>query len=607
MSLGEAFIEVRADLRPFGRDLRRNVKPIVEAFEKELSGAIGKVALKSSEEDGEKIGSGLTRGMKKSLIAQMGNKNAFIVIASALAGALDDGISALPTEVKAAIVAGILLATPILAAFLTGALTAAIGASFAVLGVALASQFKEVQLAAVETGRNIREILTVSAMAFGPAIINALALVESRFRDMQGLLGEIFTLSAGFVEPLIHGVLQGLQEFFEHIRKAMGDLRPFVDELGVSITILFDAIGKAIRILAASGDDGVTALRDLAALMAALILATTAALVIFTKFYGVIRDVVSFIERYTGGLSLPIIVLARFFEMIDDRSNRQRSFINSNDELGDSFKGLIDPTEAETQELKKFSDALEKASDSVKTQLNLNISWEESLDRIAESIEENGKTLDIRNEKGRANAREFARALENAEDRIILMLQRGQISSEEAVAQYNAQTEALRQMAVKAGIGEQQFNDLFNQIIETGRLRISSEEMGIDSLTGELGKSAGQAQKLYQTLRLISHLSSTIGRGALGGVQGFAEGGFHFLPNIVRVAEDGPEVTIPLTKPARAAQLLDQSGLSKMLNAGPAQIMVFIGNEQLDARMVRIVETSNRRQALALTHGGRTL
>lgn len=606
MSLGEAFVEIRADLRPFGRDLKAGVKPMVEAFEKELNAAVARAATTHSEDSGRRIGDGISRGIKRSMTNQFKDKNVFLVIAAALGSALDDGISALPTEVKAAIVLGLALAAPVLSAFFTGLLTSAIGAGLAILGVALASQFQEVQNFADRTGRNIREILVTSAEAFGPAIIFSLALVESRLRGMQGLFDEIFDVSATFLEPLTQGLLQGIEILLEQIRRSVGDLRPFVDELGVAITVVLDSIAKSIRVLAASGDDGVTALRDLASIIGVLIISVSIALTIFTKFYNVVRDIILFIERYVGGLSLPIIILARFFELIDQRSNRNRSFINSNEDLAGSFTGIIGPTGDATQELKKFSDAIERMSQDVKDQLQFELDWEESLDRISESLKENGKTLDIRNEKGRANVEAFKRALEIAEESTVAALQRGEITSEQAVAQYNQQTEALRRMAVQAGLSEQEFNNLFNEIILTARLRIDSEQMGVNALTSELTGAGESARRLLELLYLIKHLSSTIASGALGGVKGFSDGGIQYTPTVANIAEDGAEAIIPLTKPARAAQILQESGLASMLGGqGTNTFMVFVGNEQLESHMVRVVERNNQGQSLALRHGGR--
>lgn len=607
MSLGEAFVEVRADLRPFGRDLQRGVKPMVEAFERQLNNAVGRAVLANSEENGRKAGDRLSAGIKRSMTNQFKDKNPFLVVAAALGSALDDGISALPTEVKAAIVGGIILAIPIISAFLTGALTAAVGVGVAGLGILVASQFEEVQEAATAAGHDIREIFVTSATAFGPAIIASLDLITSRLRGMQPLLNDIFDISATFLEPLTQGLVTGLESLFTSIRDSLGDIRPFIDELGVALTVILQAIGKSIQLLASSGREGSTALRDLASVIGILIVGTTAGLVLFTKFYGIVRDVVLFIERYTGGLSIPLIALAHLFEAIDQRSNQLRSFVNTNTDATDSFVGLIAATDAETQELKKYSDALEQASGAIKNQLSLNISWEESLDAISSSIKENGKTLDIHNEKGRANAESFLKALTIAEERTADLLKRGAITNEQAVAQYDAQTAALRRMATQAGLSETDFNALFNEIIEVGRIRLSSEEMGIDSLDSDLGAAGNNAARLLELLRLIKHLSSTIGAGALAGVRGFADGGMHYFPEVVRVAEDGPEVTIPLTKPARAAQLMRESGLSSMLSGGSGTtVYVYVGNEELDSRTVRIVERNNAQQSMAISQGARS-
>lgn len=609
MSLGEAFVEIRADLRPFGRDLKAGVKPMVEAFERELNNAVGRAAIVNAEDNGRKIGDGLSRGLKRSMTNQFKDKNVFLVIAAALGSALDDGISALPTEVKAAIVGGIILAAPILAAFLTGVLTAAVGVGVAGLGIALASQFEEVQTAAVDTGRRIRANLVSAAAAFGPAIIKALAIIEVRLKLMRNLFIDVFDISAGFLEPLVQGALGGLEKLFESIRSSLGDIEPFIAELGVALTVILESVGDAIEVLASSGEDGVSALRDLASIMGVIIVSFALALRIFTAFYGIIRDIVTAIYDFTGGLSIPIILLAEFFRVTDNGSNQMQAFINSNGELENSFEGLLEATDGETKALKDYRAALEKATDTTKDLLSTQIDFEESLDRIAESLEENGKTLDINTEKGRENARSLLEGFKDAEEAAVSMVRSGKLTADEAVASYDAQIARIKSLAFNAGITEQQFEDLFGDIIEVARARISAQEMGIDSLTGSLSSSNDVAKELLDTLNSIRNISKAVGGGALAGaLAGFSEGGIQYTPTVATLAEDGAEAIIPLTKPARAAQILEESGLSKMLGGGNGAntFMVFIGNEQLDSHVVRIVEGNNMKQALALSHGGRS-
>lgn len=605
MSLGEAFVEVHADLRPFARDLRQGAPPIIKEFERQLNGAVGRALGTDTEKHGRDAGDKISRGIKNSLAHQFKSKNAFIVIASTLAGALDDGISALPTEVKAAIVAGILAASPLILGALGGLVAAAVGVGVVGIGVLLASQFDNVQKRAVEFGRNVRRELVESARAFGPAIIGALGLVETRVSLLRDRLDSLFNGSASFVEPLVQGVLDAIESLIDAILNSLGDIKPFIDELGAGFAVLGEAIGTALQILIATGADGQSAMRDLFGVLSIVIVSVASLIFVFAKLYGAMRLIIKTIVDLAGPFSTFFLLVNRFFEEVDKRANKNKSFINTNTDLGNSFEALAKATKGETDELKAYRDAIENASNAVKNQLDLAISWEESLDRISESLAKNGKTLDITNAKGRENVRAFKEGLQIAEDAAVQRVRRGEITTEQAVANYDAEIGKLRQLAAQAGVSNEKFNELFGQIIEVGRLRISSTEVGVDDLAGALGIANDEARDLYETLQLIMTLRRSIGAGAVAGVRNFADGGIHYMPEIVRVAEAGPEVTIPLTRPARAAQLMAQSGLAANFGSGPSQILVFVGNEELDSRTVRIVERNNNVQARNLSQGPR--
>jgi hypothetical protein len=606
MSLGEAFVEVHADLRPFARDLRQNTPPIVKEFERQLNGAVGRAMGTDTEKHGRDAGDKLSRGLKNSLTHQFKSKNAFIVIASTLAGALDDGISALPTEVKAAIVAGILAASPLVLGALGAAVSAALGVGLAGIGILLASQFESVQKRAVEFGRNVRTQLVEAATAFGPAIISALGTAETRISLMRGRLDQIFNTSSTFLEPLAQGVLDAIEKIIDAIAGSLDKIKPFIDELGAGIAILGDAIADAFTILLATGEDGQKAFRDLVGLVAVAIVSVASLVFVFAKLYGLLRNIIIAIANLAGPFTVVFGVLKRFFDEMDKRSNVSKSFINTNTDMEGSFTGLIKATDGETDALKEYRDAIEAASNAAKNQLELSIAWEESLDRISESLRKNGKTLDITTEKGRENATAFMNALKIAEDAAVQRVRRGEQTGEQAAASYDLEIAKLRELAHQAGVSDQKFNELFDQIILTGQLRISSTEVGVDDLAGALGIAGEEAKELYATLQLILNLRRSIGAGAVAGVRNFAAGGIHYMPEIIRVAEAGPEVTIPLTRPARAAQLLQESGLaSSLAGGGPSQILVFVGNEQLDSRTVRIVERNNNVQARNLSQGPR--
>lgn len=608
MSLGEAFVEVRADLRPFGKDLKKALPPMVKAFERQLNQAVGRAMTQNAGTQGRDIGDRVGRGIKKSLTNQLKDKNIFLVLASSLAGALDDGISALPTEVKAAIVAGILAASPLVAGALSGLVAAALGVGLVGVGILLGSQFEQVQKRAVDFGRSLRNQLVESAKDFVPAIFQAFDMVETRVRRLRPTLDQVFNVSSNFLEPLTQGALDALQSLINIIFTQLDKLKPFIDELGAAIATLGDAIATSLGILVATGEDGQTALRDLVAIISIMLISVSSLIFVLTRLYGIFRDIIGVLADIVGPLTFTVGLIDYFFDVIDKGANKNKSFVNTNTEMAESFEAVIAATKGETDALEEYQKKLENVSKAAQSNLELNVAWEESLDRISESLEENGKTLDVHTEKGRNNINEFINGLKIAEERALLRVQRGEMTSQQAADQYQLEIDQLKKLATQSGLSEQAFNDLFNEIITTSQARISSGEMGVDELNEALGKAVIEAKSLNEQILMMRSFGKAAFEGAIGGIKGFADGGIQYLPTVAPIAEDGPEVIIPLTKPARAAQLMAQSGLASMLGGGGlSQVFVFVGNEALDSRMIRVAQRQTQAQAMALSQGGRTL
>ena len=86
-----------------------------------------------------------------------------------------------------------------------------------------------------------------------------------------------------------------------------------------------------------------------------------------------------------------------------------------------------------------------------------------------------------------------------------------------------------------------------------------------------------------------------------------ADGAIVTNPEIASLAEKGPEVVIPLTNPRRAFQLLQQSGLMEMANGGGGDVIVYIGNEQVDAHIKRVSVGTTRALTRGMKYGPRTV
>lgn len=598
MALGEAFVEVRADLRPFVRDLDKQLKVVVEAFEKNLSRTLTRTIQADGRSLGAQLGDDVGAGFESSFSRRTKNKksNMFVGFVAALGSALDDGLSALPPQAKAAIVGAILAITPVVGAMLSGALTAGIGVAVLGLGAALASQFTQVQDSFELLKRSLRDRLVEAAASFGPALLDSFAVIDIGLERLLPLIQRIFDGTAQYLAPLTAALVNMFQLVLEGLEYVTARIGPFMNELNQGFRMLGQAVKTALTILANTGQDGVKALELLFQTISALIIISAGLLAAFTKILKVFREILTVLETYVPWLHL----LRRAF---GDSQKEAVSFAVTNTELEDSFDGVIQKTKDEEQALKDAARAMQDLVDATYENIQVDIDFERSLDNLTRKLKENGDTLDITREKGRENVEAFLAGLKDAEQQALNRLETQGYTSEQAAAFYDKEIERLRTVANQAGITDAEFQEMFGHIVEVSKLRINPEEMGV----GKLGKVAKDTKAetggILENLRKIAG----IGVGILGGrpIPGFADGDIVDRPTLGMFGEAGPEVIIPLTKPARAAQLARDSGLTAILGASSSQVLVFIGSEQLEAKMVKVVERNNKNQALALNQGPR--
>lgn len=594
--LGEAFIEVRADLRPFTRDLDKELKVVVDAFEKRLSRSLTdglKDIDKIGRDSGDQLGDGISDGLRR----KMGDKRKppWLNITAAFAAALDDGISALPTEVKAAIVFGVVAALPIISGALAGAITAAVGLGVAGIGAFIAFQYDEVRERGTQLAQNLRLLFIDIASPFVPAMLKAIDTVEKRFFNWAPMLSRIFSEGAKFIDPLTDGILNMLERILEGIQASLGDTGGFVEELAIGLDILGQAIGETLRVLASTGDSGREAFRDFIFFAAQLLVILANVLKFLTEMYHILRVTADFVD--------PLFAL--FAERADQAAGATGRLVTRNHELAQSTTGVIKLTDEEAQRLKDLERSLKQASDATYGIVQSQVDFQRALDNIDDALEENGRTLDITKEKGRENVEAFLAGLKKAEEETTSQVAIGKLNAQQAAAYYDQQIEAVRKLAAQAGITGAQFDLLFGDIISVAQLKIDAAAMGLTNTTDELAAGVNEAAKLYAQLKLIK--SFRLPDKGTRPFSEYAEGGIVTNPTQALIGEAGPEVVIPLTKPSRAAQLMQQSGLAGMLTAAATMVQVFIGNEQLEGRMVQVVERSNAALGNSLAFGARGL
>lgn len=592
--LGEAIIEVRADLSPFIRGLDRQLRAATEAFEQRLQRAVERglgdfPGSTQGEQLGENLGEGIDRGLGRRF---NGNNSDFITgLFASIGSALDDGLSALPTEVKAAIVVGLASASPLLAGGIAGAVSAGIGAGVAGVGTLLAFQYEDVLNRGVVMAERLRMQLITAASSFVPAVINGIAMIEQRFFDLGPLINRIFTKASTFVEPLTNGILNFISEVLDGIDDALGDSGGFVDELMRGLRTLGFALGEVMRILAATGEDGKVAFRDLIFLVSDLLVGIARIVAGLTEFYGLLRSI--------AGESSLLVLLS------DAAAQSNVAYAWTNTQLAGSMDGVVKMTEEEEKRLKDLKKALDDASDATYGIIESQIDFERSLDEIRASLEENGATLDITNEKGRRNAEEFITGLKAVEEETVNQVAIGKMSAQQAAEHYDLQIAKLREVATQGGLTALQFDMMYGDIIRVAQLKLDAQAMGIIGTGEELAAATHQAADLWQELQRIKNFRlPSVGTRRFSE---YAEGGIVTHPTFGLIGEAGPEVVIPLTKPQRAAQLMRQSGLADSLGTAGTTVNVYVGNEQLDAHTYRVVESNNTALSNSLAYGARGL
>lgn len=572
---GKAFITVEADLKPFAKELNRQVPIIL----KEAETAAKKAFDKAGDEGGKSFNEGFKRRTK--------DKGAFINLTSSLAAALDDGISALPAEVKAALVLGIVAALPIVGALLTGAISAALIFAFAGIGVLIASQFEVVQLEGAEALNDLRNILVGAGAAFVQPVLDAIELLRSGAQSLSGPLSGVFKTASKFVVPVtqallafVDGALPGLQEALDNIV----DLLPTIVEGG---RFLGEAFGEALAIITGS-DDAQRSLETLIGSIGQLVLTVAVLIRGLTELYGLVADLAPFF--FAAGL------------VMRDTEDATIQLADSTKIYTDAELTAIAATNKQEIAMRKQQAATKAAQkavddfvDSQYEAVHSQIDFERALDGVTEAVKENGRSLDIREEKGRKVAEAVLRGLEAARKQREDNIAAGKLTEAEAEAQYQAELARLRKTALAAGITKKAYDDLALSVGAVG-------EKPVDLFLSK--KAQETIQRIKEALRAIVGLNSYQPQGPSATPRNrppeLAVGGIIDTPTLAIVGEAGPEAVIPLNRPQRAAEVMAEAGLG-----GSGPVYVYIGDEQLKSRMYRVARGAQRQQATRLYAGTR--
>lgn len=588
MALGKAFIEVHADTKPFARELASELDKIIRASEKTVKvGAqrTGETLVKETAKGVDKE----KNTLKKSVESAFGNAlsgNLFSDLAKGIVDTIDDGLSGLPAELKV-ILGGVLIAALPVAVALGSAIATAITAGLALggglgIGALLAAQFVEVQDAALATFDHIRNNLLDEAQVLIRPFINALGMLEGRLDLLGPKFGEIFDKVADTIVPITDALLGFAEEFIPQFVGGFANIDRFLAPLQVGLRMIGEAAGDFFDVIL-SMEGAPEALYDLLVFIRDLIIVFEGLVAVGLAFYGVFRDILELV-----GLIEP------YEEEINDLANEFGIAGEEASKFGGAVEGTIDPLEGQSKAIEENNRLLAELTTLLFESEQNEIDFERAMDGLTESVQKNGRSLDITGEAGRRNAEQLLKlaqiAIATRQTQIDLT---GDVDS--AQAAFEKQRESIYNLAKQMGLSETQTEELIGAM-----LRIPPPKPS--------GVTQGTIQGLQQAIALASTLAYKLGQlavqGAIAGAKAYAEGGIVTSPTVGLVGEAGPEAIIPLNNPARAQQLMAESGLDRMTTSN---VNVYIGNDQIDAYIDNRVDQRMVFTARSLAHGGREI
>lgn len=588
MALGKAFIEVHADTAPFARELGAQLDAIVRSSEKDVRVSARKVGESVSEEAGNGIRRNRSKVSKGLEDATSDSTSIFGKLSKGIIDTIDDGLSGLPAELKIGLGAALIALLPValsLGAALGAAIVAGVTlAGLGVLGVLAASQFEQVRDTFERVISSVRTTVLNGSQYIARNFINALNLIDRRVRELDPIIGTVLARAAKAAVPLTDALLGLVEQALPGINNGLAGIDKFFVPLQVGFRQIGAALGDFFDTIL-NNPNAPDAFYDILIAVEDTIQAITFLVDVGLDFFGLLKDIseIQFIDLQTND---EIKLLAENFEIAGDEVGF----------FGEAIEGTLLPTEAETQAIEDLNNQIALLTKLTVAQVSNQIAFEQGLDDLSESLKKNHDTLRLQDQAGRDNAKvllDLAQTILKTRDDTIQLT--GDTNA--AANAFNRQTAQVYALAKQMGLSRAEVDKIIGSLLKIP----APKQSGITS--SSLTRLEAFNEALRDAIYLQGLIDPTFNPRGPGGQQKFADGGIVTGPTNALIGEAGPEAVIPLTNPGRAAEVLNEAGLTSMLSPN---INVYIGNRQIDAYIDARVDQSMAVTARSLAYGSRS-
>jgi ribosome-associated translation inhibitor RaiA len=404
----------------------------------------------------EEVGVEGAKVLAKSI--EEGGDEAFRTMAASLQGALSSPV--IGPIVTVALVAGVVAAAPVILATTAGALLAGVAA--AGIGVGIAGQIHDprVMKAISDTKDSLATGLTDATAAFAPVLIDVAHKAQSAFAGLEPGLKSTFDHLAPVADKLLSNLVVMGQKAAPGFEKAMNAGGHVLDRIGDDLPGLGASFSKMFDEISGGANGGADAVHDLIRLIGMLAVGIGGVLEVGGKAFSVVEDV---FDTLTGNFG--------------DLDRKLASSAGGTDELDKELAELGDHAAKAGDDMETLSNKISSTavtSDTLAGQMSdklfgalmgmdqATLGFAESQTKLSQSLDENGRHLDIHTEKGQANREAILAAIQANIQLYDQNIQSG-MSATDAAAAFDTNTAALERQLTKAGMTKDEIDGLIGK------------------------------------------------------------------------------------------------------------------------------------------------
>lgn len=437
-------------------------------------------------------------------------------------------------------------AAPGIGAAISGAVLGGAGIGGIIGGIVAASQDQRVQEEAKRIGDRFTSALTDTGGPFVDPLIESLRILGDAGDRFANNFAKVGDKLAPVLVPLAQGLAGFADEFMPGLIKAAEAMKPVIRAIANELPKIGREIGDFFTTISEESDGAVLGIvaisqairgtiRTMGAFIAGLANMYSASLDVGIAISGVMEKIFGWIPGTGDAIRAGRDALLEQRAALDAAKNSSNDFEGAIQQVRRAEEDVAEATKTATEKIEDQITATDKLFGRFMDSREVARDYQQTIDDLTESVRENGTSLDIGTEAGRANQEaldNLAEKIKDARENTILMT--GDVGAANTV--YYQQVEALRQQAIRLGLSKQEANNLATELSSIPR------QVETEIRAPGLLEALARAREYTRLLGSISSGARARAGDESGYGGGRAGGGSMDPGKWYTVGEDGTEV-----------------------------------------------------------------